>query len=103
MNLRISEFAQKEFNDGIFYYELQQKGLGIRFKMEVREAIDRIKRHPNTWPKEIGEVRKYLLHKFPYKVLYSVQDQDIFYLLGSNIWINILLASMEVGQKQKLC
>ena len=80
MNLRISEFAQEELNDGVFYYELQQPGLGIRFKREVQDSINRIKRNPNTWPKERGEVRKYLLHKFPYKILYSIQDQDIVIL-----------------------
>ena len=80
MNILISEFAQKELNDGIFYYELQQRGLGLRFKREVRESINRIKKNPDAWPKERGEVRKYLVHKFPFKILYSVQDQNIIIL-----------------------
>jgi mRNA-degrading endonuclease RelE of RelBE toxin-antitoxin system len=80
MNILISEFAQKELNDGIFYYELQLQGLGLQFKSEVRESINRIKKTPNVWPQEKGEVRKYLLHKFPYKILYSVQEQNIIIL-----------------------
>ena len=54
--------------------------MGLRFNKGDREAINRISRNPKAWSKERGEVRKYLLHKFPYKILYSVQDQDIIIL-----------------------
>jgi plasmid stabilization system protein ParE len=80
MNIEISEFAQKELDEAIFFYELQQPGLGLRFRDEVRKSIDRIKQHPKAWPFERGEVRKCFVHKFPYKVLYSVQDPNIVIL-----------------------
>ncbi|MCU0645165.1 MAG: type II toxin-antitoxin system RelE/ParE family toxin [bacterium] len=80
MELKISNFAQKELEDSIFFYELEQRGLGRRFKDEVRHAIDRIVKSPKAWPVERGEVRKCFVHKFPYKVLYSVQKDDIVVL-----------------------
>jgi len=36
MKVEISKFAQRELEDAILYYELEQKGLGLRFKDEVK-------------------------------------------------------------------
>ncbi len=80
VNIEISEFAQKELEEAVLYYELEQYGLGQRFKGEVRRTIDRIKKYPTSWPIERGEVRKCFVHRFPYKVLYSVQEQNIVIL-----------------------
>ncbi|MCP5109155.1 MAG: type II toxin-antitoxin system RelE/ParE family toxin [bacterium] len=80
MNIEISEFAQVELDDAVLYYELEQYGLGQRFKNAVRKTIDRIKKYPTSWPIERGEVRKCFVHKFPYKVLYSVQKENIVIL-----------------------
>ena len=80
MNIEILEIAQKELDDAVLYYELEQLGLGLRFKDAVRQSIDRIKKYPTSWPIERGEVRKFFVHKFPYKILYSIQKQEIVIL-----------------------
>ena len=80
MNIEISEFAHEESDEAVLFYELQQRGLGLRFRGEVRKSIDRIKRHPKAWPIERGEVRRCFVYKFPYKVLYSVQNSNIIIL-----------------------
>lgn len=80
MIIEISEFAQKESDEAVLFYELQQRGLGLKFRDEVRISIDRIERHPKSWPIERGEIRKCFVHKFPYKVLYSVQNSNIIIL-----------------------
>lgn len=61
-------------------YEMEQQGLGIRFKLKVQKSIDRINKFPEAWPIARGEVRKCLVNKFPYKVLYSIQKNDIVIL-----------------------
>jgi plasmid stabilization system protein ParE len=78
--IEISEFAQKELDDAVLYYEMEQPGLGNRFKDEVRQSIARIQMYPTSWPIERGEVRKFFVHKFPYKVLYSLQEKKIVIL-----------------------
>ncbi len=57
-----------------------QKGPGLKFKKEVRCSIERIRNYPHTWPFEKKEVRKYLLHHFPYKILYAIQGNYIIIL-----------------------
>lgn len=66
MNIIFNELARDELNDAVAYYELKVPGLGKRFRGEVRSSVRRIAEYPETWPAEKGDVRKYLLHKFPY-------------------------------------
>lgn len=72
MNIEILEFAQRELDDAVLYYELQSEGLGLKFKKEVYKAIKRINKYPTSCPIEREEVRKCFVLKFPYKVLYSI-------------------------------
>lgn len=80
MKVKILELAQQELEEAMLFYELEYQGLGRRFKTEVRSAIKRIRRYPNAWPIERGEVRKCFVHKFPYTIFYSIQDKTILIL-----------------------
>lgn len=71
------QIADQELKDSVRYYELEYSGLGRKFKDEVRMAVKRIAAYPMAWSVERGEVRKCLLHKFPYKLLYSVESDHI--------------------------
>ena len=72
-----NELAKYEFGDAVEFYELEQSGLGGRFKEEIKKSIKRIVEYPNAWSVERGEIRKYLVHKFPYKILYSIEEDQI--------------------------
>jgi plasmid stabilization system protein ParE len=78
MKVIFSKYAKQELEDAASFYELEYPGLGEKFKEEVRRAILRIVDYPEAWSIERGEVRKYLLHKFPYKILYSIEQDYIF-------------------------
>ena len=60
---------------------MQAAGLGKRFKSEVKATILRIQAGPEIWPTEKGEIRRCLLHKFPFKVLYSI-EKDYIYIVA---------------------
>lgn len=77
MKVIFTELARKELSDATEYYEIEQHGLGIRFNDEIQSAIARIVQYPQAWSIERGEIRKCLLHKFPYKILYSVETDHI--------------------------
>jgi plasmid stabilization system protein ParE len=78
MKVIFSKYAQQELNDAARYYELEYEGLGRRFKEEVKKAAIRISEYPKAWSVERGDVRKCLLHRFPYKLLYSIEEDHIF-------------------------
>lgn len=78
MKIIFSELSKFELADAEEYYELEQLGLGKRFKDEIKKSILRIIQYPKAWSIEKGDVRKCLLHKFPYKILYSIESNHIF-------------------------
>ena len=78
MRIIFSKLARQELNDATYFYELQYSGLGKRFRGEVKNAAKRIAEYPKAWSVERGDVRKCLLHKFPYKLLYSIETGHIF-------------------------
>ncbi len=78
MKVIFSKYAKQELNDAVHYYELEYEGLGRKFREEVKKAAIRISEYPKAWSVEHGDVRKCLLHKFPYKLLYSIEEDHIF-------------------------
>lgn len=77
MCIVFTRLARQELEDAVRYYELEYSGLGCIFKEEVGKAVRRIAAHPQAWSIERGDVRKCLLHKFPYKLMCSVEAHHI--------------------------
>lgn len=80
MKILFSKFAKNELDDAVCFYETELAGLGLRFKEEIKSSILRIKEHPEAWSIEKGDVRKALLHRFPYKILYAIEKEKIIIL-----------------------
>jgi plasmid stabilization system protein ParE len=78
MKVIFSKLARQELIDAIHYYEIEYQGLGKHFREEVRKAAKRISEYPEAWSVERDEVRKCILHRFPYKLLYSIETNHIF-------------------------
>ena len=78
MRVIFSKLARQELDTATRYYEVEFQGLGNQFRDEVKKAAIRITEYPQAWSVECGDVRKCLLHKFPYKLLYSIEEDHIF-------------------------
>lgn len=73
MRVLLTEIAKEELAEARAYLDMQQAGLDKRFAREIRDAAAHIRRFPEAFPRERGEVRKYLLNRFPYKLLYALR------------------------------
>ena len=62
--------AREEMNEAARYYESQASGLGIDYLLEVERAVASITASPETWPKLEDELRRRLVRRFPFGVLY---------------------------------
>ena len=69
MNVVFDTLAKEELTDAIEYYEVEMRGLGVRFKEETARVLRIIKKMPEIGSLESKNIRRYLLHKFPYKIL----------------------------------
>jgi hypothetical protein len=85
VRIEFSPEATAEFNDGECYYEQQMPGLGARFRADVRAALLRMRQWPLATPIERGEIRRMMLSRFPYKLLYSVETDYIYILAVAHL------------------
>jgi len=69
--------AELEFVDAINYYEKKEKNLGYDFSLEIYSTIERILAHPSAWPILEDDIRRSLVNRFPYGVLYTQMDKEI--------------------------
>ncbi len=40
------------------------------FLEAISRAIDRVSQSPGRWPRHLYDTRRYVLHKFPYSIIY---------------------------------
>lgn len=78
MRILFSPEAQAEFEDAERYYERQLPGLGRRFRGELQAALKRLRHWSLAAPVELGDIRRLLLSRFPYKLLYAVEADCIY-------------------------
>ncbi len=72
--------AQAEFHAAIDSYEKIEAGLGMDFSVEVFATIQNIVDYPAAWPVLKDDVRRCLVYRFPFGVLYSVEPDQIYIL-----------------------
>ena len=77
--------AEAEFLASVAYYEEQSPGLGSAFRAVVDEAVRQVAATPHLWPLRSGRVRRCLVHRFPYGILYSVSADCIYVVAVMNL------------------
>lgn len=77
--------AEEEFNKAIDYYEDIEPGLGYDFALEVYSTVRRSVEFPKAWAVLEGEIRRSLVRRFPYGVLYSEEQEEIFVVAVMNL------------------
>mgnify|MGYP001767603289 CR=1 FL=1 len=77
MKVEFLSVAQLELADAAVYYESVSKGLGVDFVSEVKNAVKAIDAHPEAWAVLQGDIRRILLRRFPYALLYKARQGRI--------------------------
>ncbi|MEH2196487.1 MAG: type II toxin-antitoxin system RelE/ParE family toxin [Nostoc sp.] len=74
--------AEQELVDVASYYEEQNQGLGLDYLTEVEGAINLLMRYPAAGVVVRGFVRRLILPKFLYSILYRVVDDNLIRILA---------------------
>ncbi|HZW30620.1 MAG TPA: type II toxin-antitoxin system RelE/ParE family toxin [Isosphaeraceae bacterium] len=69
--------AEAELLEAAWFYEKRVSGLGGRFLHEFDAAIQTIQAAPDRWRIVGGEIRRYVMRKFPYGVYSRVQGDTL--------------------------
>lgn len=70
-------YAELEYSRA--WYEERSENLGTEFLLEVDRAITTVCESPAIWPfrDEDKAIQRYLVHRFPYGVIYRVQNHIV--------------------------
>jgi hypothetical protein len=68
--------AKTELSFAVNYYENRKLLLGRQFAAEVSLAIQRIVAHPTMWTFIRPGVRRCLLHRFPFGIIYHIDEEN---------------------------
>ena len=77
MNYRFIAPAREELLSSVKYYERIEVNLGLDFLNEVEQTIDLILLYPEHCPQFNGDIRKAVLRRFPFNILYTISDSSI--------------------------
>jgi plasmid stabilization system protein ParE len=77
LTVRLLDKAEKELREAIEWYEQQGKGLGRELLEEFDKAERFLAQYPESGPIMLRDIRRTLLHTFPYSLFYRVLSQEI--------------------------
>lgn len=69
--------AEQEMFEAAIYYQSQASDLGLDYLFEVEQAVQAIAESPITWPIIEGELRRRLVKRFPFGILYRIEPEEI--------------------------
>jgi plasmid stabilization system protein ParE len=72
--------AENDLKKAFSWYEDKRNGLGYDFLLQVDAGIRFIERNPEIYPTGYRGTRKHLIKRFPYKIIYLVEEQRIIIL-----------------------
>jgi plasmid stabilization system protein ParE len=75
--VRLLPEARAEFDNDADRYERQQAGLGVDFVAKVGDVLRRIAANPRLHAVVYQDVRKAVVKRFPYVVLYHEEPGEV--------------------------
>ena len=72
--------AEQDIREAYSWYETQMSGLGANFLLRIDAALSSVQRNPRQYPLIHQEVRRCLVRRFPYGILFLVDDKRIIVL-----------------------
>lgn len=74
--------AEEELKFAARYYEQKVLGLGSDFLDQIEAGLLKIRGSPFLWPIYEGEYRRYLLKRFPYGMIYRVEERKTIFVIA---------------------
>ena len=79
-SVNFHELAGKELLDARDYYDKFVFGLGDLFIREIEKCLNIIKANPLAFPIIKENIRRAVVFKFPFSILYRVEKNNIYIL-----------------------
>lgn len=80
MRARYLSPAEWEMVQAARYYEARVQGLGFDFLSEINRVVKSIEDQPEASPIIKGLIRRRIIRRFPYAILYQIDQTEIVIL-----------------------
>lgn len=70
-----------DVNEAASFYARARPGLDAEFREEIDAAVERIIRNPAQFPVIEAQIRRCIVHRFPYSILFRIVDSDCIRIL----------------------
>jgi len=81
-SVHFTQTARAELIDAQHWYEGEAPGLGRRFRAAVDAVTERMSADPRQFPVLYKNVRRALLRRFPYSLLFVIEDDNSFLVIA---------------------
>ena len=69
--------AEEEMAEAALFYEAASSQLGSDFLDDVQRAVDRLRKFPQAGEAIDSDLRRTLLHRFPFNLVYTIEENVI--------------------------
>jgi plasmid stabilization system protein ParE len=76
----VRPLAEADLETAARWYDEEQPGLAGRFLNDVDRSFVRLRERPLQFPVVAGEVRRALMHAFPYAIYFRVSNEIVVVL-----------------------
>jgi|SRR5436305_8650028 len=73
--------ARAEYVAAIEWYRKRSPRAARNFEAEFSQAIEQIRKSPESWSVYVKGCRRFLLHQFPFQIVYQ-SSADIIFILA---------------------
>jgi plasmid stabilization system protein ParE len=73
--LKIDVDAFNDIQETSEWYEMQSKGLGLRYKNQTKKQINSLRGNPYLFAIKYNEVRCRKIEKFPFLIHYTIEEE----------------------------
>ena len=77
MEIRFLTLANREVDDAVRWYEEREQGLSRDFLDELDHVVRLIRRYPRAGMQIETDIRRFLLTRFPYSLIYGIEEGGI--------------------------
>ena len=76
-DVQVRRAAELDVAEAQLWYEAQRSGLGAEFHSEVSQVIDRLAETPLIYQVVYRDIRRAIVHRFPYLIWYRVVGEVV--------------------------
>jgi toxin ParE1/3/4 len=74
---RFLALAEEEISEAALFYEAASVNLGRDFLEDLQQGVDTLRAHPEIGVRVADDLRRLLLHRFPFSLIYAVEPDAV--------------------------